>query len=383
MKRVGNVWCKICDIENIRLAHKKAKEDKLYYQEVKMVDSNEDEFLKEIQNMLINNTYKITASDYSVSTIHDKDKDRELWKLSYYPHRIIQWAVMIQIEPVFMKTFCYHTCASIKDRGGKRIHNMVVKWLRNHEKAEYCCKIDIKKFYPHVNHEILKRMLRKLFKDKHLLKLLDMVIDSFPGEIGLPIGSYLSQFLANFYLSYFDHWLKEVKRVKMVCRYMDDIVIFHHSKRYLHRLLVEMAIYLQKELDLEIKSNYQVFPTNIRGVDFVGYRYFYDFILLRKSTCQKFKKSYELVFAKQQQGLLVNRSQWCSINSYMGWLSWCDSWRLWEKYIQPIIPALLVYYRLVILRDKPLKERNKKYNLYRKKLYSKKGRRNENRRLTA
>ena len=381
MKRIGNLWDKICDIDNIRLAHKKAKEDKLFYQEVKMVDSNEEFYLKEIQQMLVSGSYHIDSIDYSVSVIHDNNKDRELWKLSYYPHRIIQWAVMIQIEPIFMKTFCYHTCASIKNRGGKRIHNMIVKWCKNPDNIKFCCKIDIKKFYPHVNHTILKKMLRKLFKDKNLLKLLDMVIDSFPGEIGLPIGSYLSQFLANFYLNYFDHWLKEVKKAKMVCRYMDDIIIFHHSKKYLHSLLHDMSIYLQEKLQLEIKHNYQIFPTNIRGVDFVGYRYFYNFILLRKSTCKKFKKSCLVVYDKQQQGLLINRSQWCSINSYMGWLSWCDSWRLWNKYIQPIIPALLVYYKLVVLRDKTSKTKSKKYKSYRKKLYAKKGRKDKNRRL--
>ena len=119
MKRIGNLWDKICDINNIRLAHKKAKEDKLFYQEVKMVDSNEEFYLKEIQQMLVSGSYHIDSIDYSVSVIHDNNKDRELWKLSYYPHRIIQWAVMIQIEPIFMKTFCYHTCASIKNRGEK------------------------------------------------------------------------------------------------------------------------------------------------------------------------------------------------------------------------------------------------------------------------
>ena len=142
-----------------------------------------------------------------------------------------------------------------------------------------------------------------------------------------------------------------------------------------------MSIYLQEKLQLEIKHNYQIFPTNIRGVDFVGYRYFYNFILLRKSTCKKFKKSCLVVYDKQQQGLLINRSQWCSINSYMGWLSWCDSWRLWNKYIQPIIPALLVYYKLVVLRDKTSKTKSKKYKSYRKKLYAKKGRKDKNRRL--
>ena len=137
---------------------------------------------------------------------------------------------------------------------------------------------------------ILKNLLRKKFKDKRLLDLLFMIIDSYPGEKGIPIGSYLSQYLANFYLAYFDHWLKEKMGVKYVVRYMDDIVIFHYSNSYLHWLKRKMDEYLKDNLDLEIKKNWQVFPSEIRGIDFIGYRHFYGYKLLRKATCKKFKR---------------------------------------------------------------------------------------------
>ena len=372
MKRYGNIFDKICDMDNLRLAHQNARKDKLYYKEVKMVDADPDKYLKQIQEMLINHKYKV--SEYSVSIINDKGKERELMKLPYFPDRIIQWAIMLQIEPIFMKVFCQHTCASIKDRGIKRANALVDEYLKDPYNSKYCLKIDVSKFYPNINHTILKKMLRKKFKDYELLELLDLIIDSYPGNKGVPIGSYLSQFLANFYLAYFDHWLKEVKKVKRIVRYMDDVVILHHSKEFLHNLLKEMDEYLMNELDLNVKPNYQVFPVADRGVDFVGYRSFFGFKLLRKTTCKKFKKRMLQIREKQESGALINYQEWCSANSYIGWLKWCDSWRLFEKYIEPVIPSLLRYYQDVVIVKKQPQAKVVSLNKYKAKIYKKKGR---------
>lgn len=348
MKRYGHIFEKICSMKNLQLAHKHARKDKTYYREVKMVDEDPDRYLGAIQDMLLKKEYVV--SKYQVSIINDTGKERELMKLPYYPDRIIQWAIMLQVEPIFRKTFCGHTCASLKHRGGKRAMQYVDKFFKDRRGSMYCLKIDVRKFYPSINHEILKTMLRKKFKDPHLLELLDQIIDSYPGERGVPIGSYLSQFLANFYLAYFDHWLKETMRVDKVVRYMDDCVICHESKEYLHNLRKEIDHYLREELDLDLKSNWQVFPTNVRGIDFVGYRHFFDYRLLRKSTCKRFKKKMLRIRKKVDAGQMINYSEWCSANSYKGWLRWCDSFRLRKKYLDPIQKALAIYYLKVIQR---------------------------------
>lgn len=342
MKRYSKIYERIYDIDNLRLAHKNSRKDKLYYKEVKMVDSDEEFYLSQIQEMLINETYEV--SDYTISVINDKGKERELCKLPYFPDRIIQWAIMLQIESVFMETFTDFSCASIKNRGIHRASSLVDKYMSDAYETQNCLKIDISKFYPNIDHEILKFLLRKKFKDKKLLKLLDKIIDSTPGDKGVPIGSYLSQFLANFYLTYFDHWLKEEKKVKYVVRYMDDIVILHRSKSFLHSLKREMDKYLRNELKLTIKSNWQVFPTRVRGIDFVGYRHFYGFKLLRKTTYKRFRKQMLKIKKKCEEGKGLTYSEWCSANSYKGWLIWCDGYRLTQKYIKPIQKYLDNYY---------------------------------------
>jgi UDP-2,3-diacylglucosamine pyrophosphatase LpxH len=158
---------------------------------------------------------------------------------------------------------------------------------------------------------------------------LDGIIDS---AHGVPIGNYLSQYFGNLYLSGFDHWLKEEKHIKYYYRYCDDLVILHGDKSFLHDLLHEIQSYLVDNLKLRVKENWQVFPTRVRGIDFVGYRCFGDYTLLRKSTAIRMKRKMRVI---QFKGTTTPHDQGV-IASYEGWLLWCDSYRLHTKYIEPL-----------------------------------------------
>lgn len=373
MKRYGNIYSKIYDMDNLIAAHKNARRDKLFYKEVKMVDNNPEKYLKEIQVMLQNKTYKITSEDYEVSTINDKGKERELWKLPYYPHRIIQWAIMLQIEKVFMEVFTSHTCASLAHRGIHYAYKLTRKYLSDIDDSKYCLKMDIKKFYPSINHNKLKSLLRRKFKDKDLLEVLDMIIDSYPTEKGVPIGSYLSQYLANFYLAYFDHWILEEIHVRKVVRYMDDIIILNNSKKFLHKIRRRIEEYLQTELKITLKENWQTFPVDVRGIDFIGYRFFHNYILLRKKICQRMKQTLNKLQDKFYFSELLTFKEWCSVNSYIGWLTWSNSWRFYDKYLKPLIKALLLFYAKKILpRNFSTKKWINHFKKYARKLYFKK-----------
>lgn len=330
MKRYGYLFEKIITTENLMLAHEKAKRGKGHYKEVKIIDKNPLFYIKQIQKSLINKTF--TTSEYEIYTVNDTGKEREIHKLPYYPDRIVQWAIMLQIEDILVSTFIYDTYAAIPKRGMHLALNRLHKSMEDREGTQYCLQLDVKKFFPSINENILKGLLRRKFKDPNLLWLLDDIIDSTKGK-GVPIGNYTSQYFGNFYLTYFDHYMKEVKKCRHYFRYMDDIVILHHSKAHLHELRKNIDRYFREQLKLSVKENWQVFPTYVRGVDFVGYRSFGDYTLLRKTTAKRLKRKMALIRKRPY----IKPTDLNSIMSYRGWLEHCDSYNLDQKHIVPTL----------------------------------------------
>ena len=307
IKRIGYLYEKICNRGNIRTAHKMASKGKRHYGEVKDVEKDLDNKLENIKKMLEEETYTLTEKDYTLEIINDKGKERELYKLEYYPHRIIQWSIMNVIMPIFMKNYSTKTYASLKGRGIHLAVKNIRKALRHEvENTQYCYKIDVKKFYSNINNKILMKKLERKFKDKKLLNLFRVIIFSL-GNKGLPIGSLLSQYLANFYLSSFDHYCKEVLKLKNYYRYMDDIIVLESNKEKLHKINKKFHYILKNKFDLEIKDNWQIFPVDDRGIDFVGYRMFRDTTILRKRIYLKARYIFSRPFKHR------------AIPSYYGW----------------------------------------------------------------
>jgi len=313
MKRTGNLYKQICSIENLELADRIARKGKLKQPGVIEHDRNREGNIKTLHEQLINKTYR--TSPYTTFTIFEP-KERLIFRLPYYPDRITHHAVMNILEPLFVSTFTADTYSCIKRRGIHGAAGGVKQALNDVAGTRFCLKLDIRKFYPSVDHAILKQLLRRKIKDNDLLWLLDEIIDSTDG---LPIGNYLSQYFANFYLTGFDHWIKEEKRVRYYFRYADDLVILSDSKDYLHRLLSEIRTYLVDNLKLAVKDNYQVFPVDARGIDFVGYVFYHTHTRLRKSI----KKAFARMIKKNRNA--------ASIASYNGWAVHCDSKHLVKK----------------------------------------------------
>lgn len=331
MKRFGGLYAQICDYDNLLKAHKAARRGKGFYKEVQMVDENPKFYLGQIRQMLLNHNYKVGS--YSTKTINDRGKVRVLHKLPYYPDRIIQHAILQVIEFIFVRSFCYHTCASLTGRGIKRARILTKRYANlSADKGKYCLKIDIEKFFDNIDKDILCALLARKIKDKELFHLLKIIIFSYPHEKGVPIGSYLSQYFANFYLNEFDHWLKELKKQKYVVRFMDDVVIFGDDKSKLHTLLREIRVFLKENLRLNLKSNFQIFPVKIRGVDFAGYRFFKGFTLLRKRIAQKIKHAFALMRKKAEKGKFIGVHFFCAFNAYAGFFRHFDGFRFFKKH---------------------------------------------------
>ena len=215
----------------------------------------------------------------------------------------------------------------IKKRGIHKVLKQIQHDLKDRENTKYCLKIDIRKFYPSVDHDILKQIIRIKVSDRELLQLLDEIIDS---SDGVPIGNYLSQFFANLYLSYFDHWVKEDKNIKYYYRYADDIVILYKDKESLQILLRDIKQYLKDNLKLQLKNNYQVFPVESRSIDFVGYKIYHNFTLVRKALKKRYcKKSAKL--NKRSTNYKYYRRK---MASYIGWFKHANCYSLLNKTIK-------------------------------------------------
>lgn len=222
MKRYGNLFERIVDINNIVRAHLNARRHKTRYKEVRRVDRDVLGYCTKIRQMLIDKTY--TTSEYHIFEIEDNGKHREIAELPYYPDRIIQWAIMQVLEEPLMKHFIPTTYAAmsgkkkrnkkfkkrISERGPHAALAKLQEYAEDKDNTRYCLKMDVKKFFPNIDKAILKSLLRRKFKDKDLLWLLDDIVDSYDkgNPKGIPIGSFTSQYFGNFYLSYLDHWAK-------------------------------------------------------------------------------------------------------------------------------------------------------------------------------
>lgn len=380
MTGTKDLFNSICSMDNLYRAYQNAKSGKGWYKEVKQIEKRPFYYLAGLQYMLKNHLFK--TSEYEIFILNEGKKKRDVYKLPFFPDRIAQWAILQVIEPFLVANMTADTYSAIPGKGIQPIVNDLRGYyktkrvdgkkksvwvpsilLSDEENTRYCYKIDLHHYYQSINHEVLKQKFRKVFKDPELLWLLDEIVDSIntateedlielslSGEIevdpntGIPIGNYMSQYSGNFYLSSFDHWVKEELHVKHYYRYMDDVVIFASSKEELHEIHRKVTAYTRDYLHLNIKGNYQIFPTKVRGVDFVGYRFFGEYTLLRKSTAINFKRKMRACRKKMENNIPPTYSEWCSFNSYKGWLGNCDSYRLFKKYMEPLIEYMQNYY---------------------------------------
>lgn len=350
MKRIGNLYEKIYDIENLRLAHKQARRGKSFYTEVKLIDENEDEYLYRLQDMLIHKTYH--TSKYEVFEKKEGKKIRKIYKLPYFPDRICQWAIIQVIEPYLMRTLTDDTYSALPGRGVERARRKMVRALKTDpENTVWCLKIDISKYYPNVNIEKLKLKYRRLFKDNDLLWLLDEILDSNP-DTGVPIGNYISQYSGNIYLSDFDHRVKAVYHIKHYFRYMDDMVFLSSSKEELQNLIKEITKYLADEYDLKVKDSWSLFRVEDRGIDFVGYVFRHDSIRLRKSIAHSIKKTSSKIRWRVNNDMELNRHLYFSFNSLKGWLKHSHSGWLKIRYFDIIEDHVQDYHDRFLVKHK-------------------------------
>lgn len=322
MRRHGNLFNKITNIENIRLAYKKARKGKSWQNTIKIFESDLENNILKIQDSLINKTF--TTSEYTLKQIYEP-KERTIYILPFNPDRIVQHSIMNILEPIWDNLFIYDSYSCRKGKGIHRASQRTTEFIRNTPNG-YCLKMDISKFYPSINHDILFDIIKKKIKCKDTLELLEDIIYSIPNGKNIPIGNYLSQWFGNLYMNELDQYLKHEYRIKHYVRYCDDFLLIHNDKNFLFNISNNIEEFLRTKLDLKLSKN-SLFPIS-QGIDFVGYRHFLHYVLLRKSTAIRLKKR-----MKQLPGLLAtdrisNLQYQSSLASMLGWLKWCNSYNL-------------------------------------------------------
>lgn len=186
MKRIGNIYSKLCDKNNIKIAIIKASAGKKNRRNVTKVIENIDYYVDDVYKMLIDKNIKL--SPYKKMKIHDgaNRKERIIFKPAFYPDQIIHWCIMLQIQPILEKGMYEYCCASVPNRGIHYGGKLIKKILKDDKKnTKYCLKLDIKKFYPSIDKFCMKTKFRRIIKDYDMLNLIDKIIDS--SESGLPI----------------------------------------------------------------------------------------------------------------------------------------------------------------------------------------------------
>jgi hypothetical protein len=327
-KRHGHLYEQVYDLENLEWAHHFASQGKRNRKIIQWTEANKGDCLLTLQWLLKEGLFE--TGKYKNFVVNERGKERYIYVLPYFPDRILHHAIVQVLAPIWHAWFIRDTYGSIPNRGVHDALKRMQQAMRNDPKGtRYCLKCDIRKYYPSVNHERLKLHLRRKIKDKRMLALLDEIIDSAPG---IPIGNYLSQYFGNVALTPFDHWLKGSMQVKYYFRYVDDLILFAEDKRTLHLLLKEMQKKLADE-GLEIKPNCQIFPSGQEGVDFLGYRTYPTYRLLRRSIrghAMKAARNY-------RQGRLRLKKLRRSMGSWYGWGKFARNQKFLRNTVWPIM----------------------------------------------
>ena len=320
MIRVGNLWEKFLSDENIMSAIRKAIKGKRDRPEIMEIVENRD-VITEIKEMLT--TGNLPKHRYRKVVIYE-GKKRNIYVIDFYPWRIIHHMVINIIEPIFENTFIYHTYGCIRGKGqfngSKQCWEMVKRY-------KYCLKCDIRKFYPNINQHILSNLVHRKIKDKKLLEVIDIII--FSHSKGCPIGNLPSQLFGNIYLSQLDHYIKHTIRFKQYIRYVDDFLFFSNNKEELNRLLQQFEPWLGNTLHLQL-SKKNLFKTK-QGVDFLGYRHFKNYKLLRKKTAYRFMRKVNHLYQKYDNNVLDLQQCMSVLSSIDGWIKNCNSYNLSKK----------------------------------------------------
>jgi len=254
--------------------------------------------------------------------------------------QVVHHMIINVLKPIFMKGMYEHSYGSLPDRGGHKGKKAIEKWISNDvPNVKYCLKMDIRKYFDSIPHDILISKLSKLIKDEKFLSVILEIISV--QEQGIPLGFYTSQWIANWYLQDLDHYIKEELHAKHYIRYMDDMVVLGSNKKKLHIIRYEVEKYLENNLGLQLKSNWQVFRFDYtkqgkhfgRDLDFMGFRFFRGRTILRRRLAYKLVRKSRRIKKKPLKSVYDCKQ----MLAYLGWLDCTNTYKMYKTMVKPNI----------------------------------------------
>ena len=248
-----------------------------------------------------------------------------------FREQVVHHLIVDVLKPFFLQGIYEHAYGSIPKRGAHDAKKAIKRWItKDLGSCRYVLKMDIKKYFENIRHDVLKEKLARQILDKDILRILFEIIDAT--DSGLPLGFYTSQWLSMWFLMGFDHYMKEQLRAIHYIRYMDDLVVFDSDKNYLHYVLDKSKDYLET-IGLTLNQKTQIFPLESRNLDFMGFRFYPFKITLRRGIYYKMLRKARKISKEDKPTIFEVRQ----MLSYLGWIKACDVYKVYEACIKPFI----------------------------------------------
>lgn len=299
MKRIGGLYDTIWQWDTLRVAFHLARKGSRQSHEVLIFERNIDVNLRRIQSEL--RTGQLTLAGFTQFVIHDP-KERTITAPAF-SDRVIHHSIMQVCEPFFDRWQISDSYACRKGRGRLAALERATGFAKRHE---WFLKLDIRKYFESIPHDILLTALAQKFKDKRLLTLFEQIIRAHPK--GLPIGSLTSQHWANFYLGSVDRLVKEKLRISGYVRYMDDFVLWENNPERLKHAWKTINHHVVTQLGLELKVGSHMNRCS-HGMDFCGFRLFPGWRIFNRRSLRRFSANLKSLQHEEYERIQQIRAQ--------------------------------------------------------------------------
>jgi RNA-directed DNA polymerase len=332
MRRAANLFDRIWEPENIRLAFHKASRGKRSKEMVRRFSSELNQRVEQLSHAIRNDSFE--CGRFHQFLIRDP-KERVI-TAPCFDERVLHHAIMNICEPILDRLLIEDTFAC---RVGKGREACVSRARCFSGRYAWYLKLDVRKYFDRVSHDTLIAFLEKRFKDRRLLCLLERIIRSYRGStgVGIPIGSLTSQHFANLYLDTFDRYVKETLRLRGYVRYMDDMILWHQGVDELHVLQRQCHEFTQKTLGLELKCS-AVRRTSC-GIEFLGCRVFPTHVELNRRSKRRWRSRVRTLERAERLGLISERESQSRLGSLTAFSKSgsVKSWRFRTAVLKPLV----------------------------------------------